>query len=223
MTKFFRTALFVCFFVSFVSLGFASGVIEEGDQGPDVAAIQSQLNALGYNAGPADGSFGSLTKNAVRAFQSDRGLETDGVVGSTTYRMLMGRDIPVSRSSSSVYTARRIVQTALGYSGVPYSFGGNTPDAFDCSGFTRYVFSAYGVYLPRAADEQYNVGRSVSYSRLQAGDLVFFSTYTDGVSHVGIYLGSGQFISATTSRGVAVDSLDSSYWGSRYIGARRVL
>ncbi|MDU2066074.1 MAG: NlpC/P60 family protein [Sporomusaceae bacterium] len=223
MKKFFRTTLFVCFFVSFVSLGFASGAFEEGDQGPDVAALQSQLGALGYNAGPADGSFGSLTASAVKAFQRDRGLEADGVVGYATYRALMGRDIPVSRDSSNVSAARRIMQTALGLRGVPYSFGGTTPDAFDCSGFTRYVFSAYGVYLPRAADEQFNVGRGVSYSRLQPGDLVFFSTYAEGASHVGIYLGGGQFVSATSSRGVAVDSLESSYWGPRYIGARRVL
>ncbi len=223
MTNFFRIVFLVCFFVSFVALASASGTLQEGDQDQEVSSIQSQLDALGYNAGSADGIFGSQTTAAVKAFQRDRGLEPDGVVGSATYQSLMGRDMPVSRDYSSVASTRRIIQTALNLRGVPYSFGGTTPDAFDCSGFTRYVYSSYGVSLPRAADEQFNVGRSVSYGRLQPGDLVFFSTYAEGASHVGIYLGNGQFISATSSRGVAVDHLESSYWGSRYIGARRVL
>lgn len=223
MKHFFRVFFCLLVFISFVSLASASGSFQEGDQGQEVATMQRQLDALGYNAGSVDGDFGSQTTAAVKAFQRDRGLDPDGVVGNATYRALMGRDIPVSRDYSSVSSARRIIQTALNFRGVPYSFGGTTPDAFDCSGFTRYVYSSYGVYLPRAADEQFDVGRSVSYSRLQPGDLVFFSTYAEGASHVGIYLGNGQFISATSSRGVAVDHLESSYWGSRYIGARRVL
>lgn len=222
MKNVFRTVFCVIVLFSFVSLASASG-FHVGDQGQDVAAIQNQLDALGYNAGTADGDFGGKTMIAVRAFQRDHGLEPDGVIGDTTYRALMGRDISVSRDYSSVSSARGVLQTALSLSGVPYSFGGTTPNGFDCSGFTRYVFSSFGVGLPRAADEQFEVGRSVPYDRLQAGDLVFFSTYAEGASHVGIYLGDGQFISATSSRGIAVASLESNYWGPRYIGARRVL
>ena len=72
------------------------------------------------------------------------------------------------------------------------------------------------------ADEQYNVGYDVSRSYLQPGDLVFFTTYLPGVSHVGIYIGDNQFINASNS-GVSIDSLDSRYWSSRYIGAKRVM
>ena len=200
----------------------AAGAYREGDAGEDVAAIQSRLASLGYNPGGSDGDFGSLTTEAVKRFQQDRGLEADGLVGADTYRALLGREIPVSRDSSSA-TLRRVIQSATRYIGVPYSFGGTTPDGFDCSGFTRFVYAQSGIYLPRAADEQYGVGQPVSYNRLQAGDLVFFSTYEDGVSHSGIYLGNGQFISATSSQGVAIASLNSGYWGARYIGARRVL
>ena len=102
-------------------------------------------------------------------------------------------------------------------------FGGTTPSGFDCSGYTRFVFAKAGINLPRLADEQYMMGKSVSKANLQPGDLVFFETYEPGASHSGIYIGNGQFISATSSRGVAVASLMGGYWGERYLGAKRVM
>ncbi len=200
----------------------SAAAYQQGDQGQDVAELQTRLNALGYNAGSSDGDFGETTLSAVKAFQRDRGLEADGIIGAQTYLAIMGREIPVSRDASNV-TVRRVIQSALRYQGVPYVFGGTSPSGFDCSGFVRYVFAQAGVYLPRGADEQYEVGQVVSYNRLQTGDLVFFTTYDYGASHSGIYLGNGKFISATSSRGVVIDRLDSGYWGARYIGARRVL
>ncbi|SDO90615.1 Copper amine oxidase N-terminal domain-containing protein [Paenibacillus sp. yr247] len=114
----------------------------------------------------------------------------------------------------------QIVQTANAYMGVPYAWGGTTPRGFDCSGFVRYVFQAKGIDLPRTSAEMHSeVGTSVK--DLKVGDLVFFAAKT--VNHVGIYLGNDQFISATSSRGVAVESLSSSYWSARYVGAKRVL
>lgn len=222
MIKFFRIMVFSLLLVSAGNLSCAEAAYHQGDQGQDIASIQGQLNALGYNVGNVDGDFGDATANAIGNFQRDRGLDVDGVIGADTYRALMGREIAVSRDGSSS-SVRRIVQASLRYQGIPYVFGGTTPNGFDCSGFTRYVFAQAGVYLPRTADEQYEVGRVVSYNRLQSGDLVYFSTYESGASHVGIYLGNGQFISATSSRGIAIARLDSGYWGDRYIGARRVL
>lgn len=223
MSKFIRIMVFSLLLVSASTLTCAEAAYHQGDQGQDIASIQGQLNALGYNVGSADGDFGEATANAISNFQRDRGLDVDGVIGMDTYRAIMGRDMEVSRSDNSSSIVRRIVQSSLRYQGIPYVFGGTTPNGFDCSGFTRYVFAQAGIYLPRSADEQYEVGRSVSYSRLQSGDLVYFTTYESGASHVGIYLGNGQFISATSSRGIAIARLDSGYWGDRYIGARRVL
>ncbi|GFZ78096.1 hypothetical protein GCM10008018_24420 [Paenibacillus marchantiophytorum] len=114
----------------------------------------------------------------------------------------------------------QIVQTANAYMGVPYMWGGTTPRGFDCSGFVRYVFEAKGIDLPRTSAEMHSA-LSNSVTDLQVGDLVFFAAKT--VNHVGIYLGNDQFISSTTSRGVTVESLSSSYWSARYVGAKRVL
>lgn len=212
-----------CFWaMTFAVVAHASAAFRLGDVGSDVAGIQQRLNDLGYNAGPVDGDYGPQTAQAVKSFQRSLGLAGDGVVGSFTYRALMGAEM-VSRGDMATAGIRRIVQTAMSYVGVPYAYGGTSPSGFDCSGFVRYVYAANGISLPRTADAQYGSGYGVSSGQLQPGDLVFFSTYEDGPSHSGIYLGGGRFISATSSRGVAIDSLYSSYWGPRYIGAKRII
>ena len=117
-----------------------------------------------------------------------------------------------------------VIATAKQYLGVQYKWGGNTPQTgFDCSGFTSYVFAQNGITLPRISRDQYTVGSAVSIENLKAGDLIFFSFDGSGVvSHVGIYIGDGQFINASSSKGVTVYALGT-YWKSVYIGARRVL
>jgi len=217
-----RIALVFLFVYMLSSLAYASGTYQEGDEDPEVALIQTKLQSLGYEVGNIDGDFGALTTAAVKAFQKDRGLEIDGVVGAITYRVLMGRDMPVSRDSS-VAAARKVIQQAMRYIGVPYVYGGNTPSGFDCSGFTRYVYGRVGISLPRTADAQYEVGVPVSISKLRPGDIVYFTTYAPGASHNGIYIGEGKFIHASSSRGVAIDQLAASYWKNRYLGARRIL
>jgi cell wall-associated NlpC family hydrolase len=113
-----------------------------------------------------------------------------------------------------------VVRFARKLLGVPYSFGGTSPDSgFDCSGFTRFVYAHFGVDLPHYSVAQFEVGRRIARSSLQPGDLVFF----DGLGHVGLYIGGGRFIHAPHSgTSVSVDSLDG-WYASRYDGARRLI
>ncbi len=125
--------------------------------------------------------------------------------------------------ADSADLAQKIITTAKQYIGVPYLWGGTTPNGFDCSGYTQYVFRLHGITLPRTSSQQYTVGTYVSKTNLQPGDLVFFDVEGNGISHLGIYIGSNQFIHSSTSKGVVITSLSSSYWAPRYYGARRVL
>jgi cell wall-associated NlpC family hydrolase len=117
--------------------------------------------------------------------------------------------------------AQALTRSALRFLGVPYAFGGTTASGFDCSGFVQHVFALLGMDLPRTADAQYDVGRP-AVGGPRPGDLVFFDTY-GGVSHVGIYLGKGKFVHASSSRGVTVSRLSESYWAARYVGAKRLI
>jgi peptidoglycan DL-endopeptidase CwlO len=112
-----------------------------------------------------------------------------------------------------------VVGIAMRYLGVPYVWGGASPSGFDCSGLVMYVYAQVGVSLPHYTGAQWNMGVAVSQSDLQPGDLVFF----DGLGHVGIYIGGGQFIHAPHSGTVVQISSMSGWYAATYVGARRII
>ncbi len=133
-----------------------------------------------------------------------------------------------SGSSSNSSLRQRIVDFALQYEGYRYVYGGESlsEGGFDCSGLVYYVFkSNFGYSMHRTASAQYaNDGRKISKSELQPGDLVFFSSDGYGVTHVGIYIGNNKFIHASTSTtGVIISDLNSSYYQRVYWGAKNVI
>ena len=129
----------------------------------------------------------------------------------------MGHSVATSTST--------VINTAMGMIGIPYRFGGTSAETgFDCSGFVRAIYQdTMGHLLPRKADEQAKVTQKIDKKELKPGDLVFFNTMRRTFSHVGIYVGDGQFIhSPSKGKSVRVENMNTSYWAKRFNGARRV-
>ena len=131
-------------------------------------------------------------------------------------------------STSTSNSASKVISYAKKLLGKPYVWGAQGPNGFDCSGFTYYVFkNSAGITLPRTSSAQSKYGKSVSKSNLKAGDLIFFDTVgpnNGAVTHVGLYIGNGQFIHAASGQGkVVINNLNSSYYVKAYVNARRVL
>ena len=122
----------------------------------------------------------------------------------------------------------KILESAYSYLGTPYRWGGTTPNGFDCSGFVRHVFRENGIQLSRSSREQAQEGKSVPLSELKPGDLIFFNMHHRKhywVDHVGLYVGNGQFIHATSSssRQIRVEELESKHYLPKVVETRRVL
>jgi cell wall-associated NlpC family hydrolase len=120
--------------------------------------------------------------------------------------------------------AAAVVRTAMEYRGTKYVLGGTDPvTGFDCSGLVQFVFQKNAVTLPRTVGDQFRTGHPVKLADLREGDLVFFSTTGPGPTHVGIALDRDQFIHAPNSNGVVrIEHVDTTYWHTRFIGARRM-
>lgn len=136
------------------------------------------------------------------------------------------RSLPVSRTEESYgTTADEVIGYSKQYLGCPYVYGGAGASTFDCSGFTMYVYKHFGINLPHTATGQSKLGIYVGRNELQKGDLIIFNDSANaGIGHVGIYIGDGSFIHASSGSGkVTITSLASDYYARRYVTARRVL
>ncbi len=141
--------------------------------------------------------------------------------GSNTSGKLAG---PFAVSNWSTVELEKFGRILQEYIGTPYQGTSKYQVGIDCSRFTSEVFRRHeGLRLPRVARDQARSGLAVSRSHIQYGDLVFFAIGGKTVSHVGIYVGDNSFIHASSSRGVVIDKLDSSYWRKYYHSARRVV
>jgi cell wall-associated NlpC family hydrolase len=181
-----------------------SSAVRMGSRGAVVADLQRLLSVS------PDGVFGPRTRAAVLAFQRSKGLVPDGIVGAKTWGALRGGRVsplpvappramaapapppasaPAPAPAPAPSLAERAIQEAASHAGKPYRYGAAGPDAFDCSGFTQYVFGTLGVSLPHSSAAQYAGTHKVPKSEVRLGDLVFMK-YGGKVSHVGIYAGN---------------------------------
>ena len=162
------------------------------------------------------GSWYKVTYNGVTGYVS-----AEYMVSTTES---VGTVAPVASSNSA---GSSIVALAKQFIGCPYVYGASGPNAFDCSGFTSYVYRQVGISIPHGATSQYRGGTPVSREDVQPGDLVFIAdpAYCAGypISHVGIYIGNGQFIHASSNRGegVTISNIFTGHYGTYYAGARR--
>ena len=173
------------FSVLFSATVFAAPVLKINSSGRDVMLLQQKLQNVGYTIKDIDGIFGEETKRVVTQFQKDNNLRATGVVNNATWRALKdtksihhgsikdkeallerlkstapnyGPTVPNNKPILERSKVSSIISTAKSYIGVPYSFGGATPKAFDCSGYLQYVFGKNGISIPRLADDQYRLG-----------------------------------------------------------------
>lgn len=186
-----------------------------------IKVAQKNLRILGLSNEASTGKLTSTTKEALIAFQKKYKLDANGELNNTTYSKLNWEAF--AKTGIKNIKGSDIVTKAAKYKGVPYVFGGTTPKGFDCSGYVQYVFKQLGGTLTRTADTQAEEGIFITQNQLKPGDLVFFTTYEPGASHVGIYAGNNKFWNASSSRGVVLYGLSDDYWRVRYYGARRVL
>jgi hypothetical protein len=163
--------------------------------------------------------FGPLEFERSWVVVEDREIENAPIVTAETPAPIFPDRRVTARGD-----ARLILEDAMTHLGTPYHWGGTQPGGFDCSGFVQFIFSSRGFVIPRQAKNQFKVGDEIAADALEPGDLVFFSTYSRGASHVGIYIGEGEFIHSSSGEGVVtITPLAKRYYTNRYLGARRVL
>jgi len=215
----------------------AAGCASRPDVGPSRPAVAQErgLARIGYAI--QVGAFSNLN-NAVRLAQTlqDRGLNAYYFVHKTGLFKVRFGNFPSKESArekaenlrvvARTYLRNEIVRTSEGFIGVPYRWGGASPKyGFDCSGLSMAVYQLNGLDLPITSNEQWVAGSPVRRSQLSKADLVFFATRgRKKISHVGIYVGQGQFIHASgMGKKIRIDSLSDRYYRRRYVGARTYL
>lgn len=174
---------------------------------------------VGEKSGYVSGDYLSLTMEKPKATQEAAPAQTPAETAESPQEEIT---TPPSQVPSG--TAADVINFAKQYLGVPYVYGGAGPGGFDCSGFTMYVLSNFGISLPHGATPQANYGTAISKSDLIPGDLVFFASSSAWIGHVGIYIGDGEFIHASSGKGaVVISGLGENYYTRMYQCARRIL
>ena len=146
----------------------------------------------------------------------------------TSVQELIEPTLTVNMDWNSFSKEDEVLQTAKKFLGVKYVWAANGPSAFDCSGFTKYVFKKNGIALPRYSGHQANIGQKIKFDEMEKGDLVFFDTtkkFTKRVNHVGIFIGDNKFIHASSGgHKVMITSFEKKkFYKNKFLYARRII
>ena len=175
---------------------------------------------------PADALPAIARTLCARGYGSDRAHALNSYGGCLTPMCLGPSDYAsaISKLAAGLRPVQGVVQVAQDWLGVPYVFGGCSRSGVDCSCLVQLIYRTLGVNFPRVAADQWTAVQHIARDELQPGDLVFFrDTYMPGISHVGIYVGSGQQINAPAEgQLVSVQPVFDGYWGAHFAGAGRV-
>ena len=184
----------------------------------DDITIESNTTPLAKTYTETDNDISLLDEQLITSETPETAIETN-----PTYQTVNSEDDWLTISKED-----EILQTARQFLGVKYIWAANGPSAFDCSGFTKYVFKKNGINLPRYSGYQATIGQKITFSELQKGDLVFFDTskeFKKRVNHVGIYIGDHKFIHASSGgKKVIITSFDKKkFYKQKFLFARRVI
>jgi cell wall-associated NlpC family hydrolase len=159
----------------------------------------------------------------VRALAGENAIPNPNLIRAGRTLRIPASGEPVAQRGKRTGGNSDLVESALGYRGVPYRYAGMSTRGMDCSGLVARVLLNHGIRAPHNSAALCGIGEKVSTNDLKSGDLVFFNTRGSGISHVGIYMGDGKFVHASSSGGkVEVDRLDTGYYKRRLVGARRL-
>lgn len=222
--------------------------LNEGDRNEDVRFVQEKLFLLGYYKDKVDSIYGPLTKQAIIDYQQvhfpsevpvdvptnnvlEKEINKDTKQITPTQENKPEESKPEEIKQAEIKQVREqsaetnenhqtLIEHATALKGIPYVWGGTTTNGFDCSGFIQYIYGQDGTTIPRTVTDIWNFSSPVTSASI--GDLVFFETYKSGPSHLGIYIGNGDFIHAGVTHGVSTANLNDNYWKSKYLGAKRI-
>ncbi len=187
--------------------------------GTGYSILNTYNNATPLTITGTSGEWTAVTINGMKGYVNSAYVSTTKPSATPTYTA------PVQPTTPSGTKGQQLVESAKKFLGYPYVYGGMSPSGFDCSGFVGYIYKQHGYSIRRvASDIYYNDGTYVEKANLQPGDLVFFSNSSESVGHVGMFIGGTQFIHASSSTvGVIISDLSSSYYIAHYVGAKRII
>lgn len=191
--------------------------------GPGKYYIFKEYNGMINISTSQNSAGGWINPNAKEVKVETKTHKAVKKTASTTVKAEVKKEAPKQATAAPTKASNSNIESiARQYLGYRYVWGGSSPSGFDCSGFTSYVYRKAGISISRTSRAQYAAGTKVSKANLRSGDLVFFGSSARNISHVGIYIGNGQLIHASTpSTGVIISSMNSNWYIRNYVGAAR--